>query len=807
MAWFKNFRRRPDSRRAPLALERLETRTLLDATATLASGLLSVVGGPGSNRILLMLDAAHNQLVLSDGGQGIIGRFDNAAVTQINIDVSAGTGTNVVRIGKDVLQSATISGAGGTGNDFFYAGGGTTLLKGGNGSNRLVAGPGPTTMGGGSGANQLFGGSANDTFVTGPGSNLFYGVKNSDSATPGPNVQIFNVLDDPAPALTLTAAQVGTLLQRAAGASSSTDGIIAVVDRAGNILGVRVESGVSPLITGSPEKLAFAIDGAVSLARTAAFFSNNQAPLTSRTIQFISQSTITQREVNSDPNAADPFVNGPGLVAPVGVGGHFPPGVMFTPQVDLFEIELTNRDYTLSPTNIRFDINPAFLAPGVGMETTTGTSNFNLPLSYGTLALGLTTQNRGIGTLPGGIPLFENGQLVGGIGVFFPGTTGFASEENSVLSSTFDPTKPDRSQEAEYIAFAAAGGTAGSQAAIAQISGQLPPLPGFQLPSGRIDLVGITLDIYGPGGRMGADNLLKYGAVNIHPGSPNDGMNQPLSSNPMDTLRDGVAPPEGFIVNPQNGLNPGTNLTAADVTQIINQGIAQSNQTRAQIRLPLGSTARFVFAISDLEGNIIGLYREPDATVFSIDVAVAKARNVAYYDNPALLQPQDQLPGFPPGIAFTNRTFRYLAEPRFPEGIDGAPPGPFSILNDGGVNPFNGLQVGPPLPASAFQSVLGYDAFHPETNFRATAAGIDPAKQNGIVFFPGSMPLYKIGPNGQPVLVGGLGVSGDGVDEDDVATFAAAQGFFPPTFLQVDQFFFNRVRLPFQKFDRNPEDL
>ena len=46
----------------------------------------------------------------------------------------------------------------------------------------------------------------------------------------------------------------------------------------------------------------------------------------------------------------------------------------------------------------------------------------------------------------------------------------------------------------------------------------------------------------------------------------------------------------------------------------------------------------------------------PDAPVFSIDVAVAKARNTAYYDNPAELQPIDQLPGVAPGVSFTMRT-------------------------------------------------------------------------------------------------------------------------------------------------------
>jgi hypothetical protein len=62
--------------------------------------------------------------------------------------------------------------------------------------------------------------------------------------------------------------------------------------------------------------LTFAIDGALAKARTGAFFGNNQAPLTSRTIEFISQTTITQQEVESDPNIPDinsPF-RGPGFV-------------------------------------------------------------------------------------------------------------------------------------------------------------------------------------------------------------------------------------------------------------------------------------------------------------------------------------------------------------------------------------------------------------------------------------------------------------------------------------------------------------
>jgi uncharacterized protein GlcG (DUF336 family) len=236
------------------------------------------------------------------------------------------------------------------------------------------------------------------------------------------------------------------------------------------------------------------------------------------------------------------------------------------------------------------------------------------------------------------------------------------------------------------------------------------------------------------------------------------------------------------------------------VTRIIEQGIAQANITRAAIRLPLGSRTRMVFAVTDEAGNVLGLYRMPDATVFSLDVAVAKARNVAYYNNAAELQPQDQLPGIPAGAAFTARTFRYLALPFFPEGQNGQPPAPFSILNDPGVNPQNALNVGPPLPASAYQTVLGYAAFHPSANFRDPN---DPANQNGVVFFPGSSGLYT---GDGTAIVGGLGVSGDGVDQDDVVTYAASMGYTPAEVLKADQFFFQSVRLPYQKFNRNPDD-
>ena len=616
----------------------------------------------------------------------------------------------------------------------------------------------------------------------------------------------------PDPQVVLSPQDVQTLLARAARATASDNGIVAVVDRNGVPLGIRVEGNVSPAITGNTEKLVFSIDGALAEARTGAFFANNQAPLTSRTIQNISQSTMTQREIQSDPNIPDPNSpdRGPGFVAPIGKKGHFPPRVMFTPQVDLFEIEHTNRDSIVSPgpdhirgtaddivLPSRFNADPAFIPPG---------KNLPPPESYGFIS-GLlpSAQSRGIGTLPGGIPIYKNGVLVGGIGVFFPGTTGFATEENSDLNDAgfYDPTKPDKSLEAEYVAFVAAGGSKMAGASFntpaknAQLG--LPSFPAgetFNLPFGRIDLVGITLDIFGAHGDEGPRNLVDHGRT-LGLGDPNSGVNVPVDRQGT-TLKTGTTVPDGFLVLPHDAADG--SITAADVTTMIQRGIAEANQVRAAIRLPLNSRAKMVFAVVDTSGNLLGLYRMPDATVFSLDVAVAKARNVAYYANPNQLQAIDQVPGLPKGVAMTNRTFRYLAEPRYPEGIDINPPGPFSILNETGVR-----TVGAPKPASSFQSVQGFDSFNPQSNFH------DPfnvANQNGVVFFPGSAPLYKdVNGSGSPQLVGGVGVSGDGVDQDDDVTFQTAVGFeVPSNVLRADEVYVRGARLPYQKFNRQPHE-
>jgi uncharacterized protein GlcG (DUF336 family) len=236
----------------------------------------------------------------------------------------------------------------------------------------------------------------------------------------------------------------------------------------------------------------------------------------------------------------------------------------------------------------------------------------------------------------------------------------------------------------------------------------------------------------------------------------------------------------------------------------VDRSIVQANLTRAAIRLPLSTTAKMVVAAADKAGNVLGLYRMIDATFFSIDVAVAKSRNTAYYNNPTELQPADQSPGIPPGVSFTNRTFRYLSLPYFPEGINVYPPGPFSILNSPNTL-FNGRNDGPPLPASAYNNVQAYAAFHPAANFQDPT---DIANQNGVIFFPGSQALYRNTPEPRTsTLIGGFGISGDGVDQDDVVTYTAGLGYQPLSSVvpRTDLFFVRGVRLPYMKFNRQPQ--
>src|SRR5260370_4646608 len=129
-----------------------------------------------------------------------------------------------------------------------------------------------------------------------------------------------------------------------------------------------------------------------------------------------------------------------------------------------------------------------------------------------------------------------------------------------------------------------------------------------------------------------------------------------------------------------------------------------------------------------------------DGTVLSMLVGASKARNMVYFNSGA--RTAGDLTEVQRGTAVTNRTISFGAQPLYPPGIDGSAAGPF----------FNLYQLDVANPCTQ-----GFQGPGPN--------------QSGIVFFPGSVPLYRNG-----MLVGGLGISGDGVDQDDYVAAGGAAG-------------------------------
>jgi uncharacterized protein GlcG (DUF336 family) len=209
-------------------------------------------------------------------------------------------------------------------------------------------------------------------------------------------------------------------------------------------------------------------------------------------------------------------------------------------------------------------------------------------------------------------------------------------------------------------------------------------------------------------------------------------------------------------------------------------------------------------AVVDTEGVVLGLFRQQDAPVFGFDVAVQKARTAAFFSG-ANAATRLRAAGFGAfvdraaadglkldgSIAFTDRANGFLHRPFFPDGINDTAAGPFSTPI-AEWSPFNdGLQL--EIIKTNLVSVLT-PPFTPL--FQCTTI---PGLPNGIQIFPGSVPLYKNG-----VLVGAIGVSGDGVDQDDLIGAAGANGYSPPVEIRSDQVFVRGVRLPFLKFPRSP---
>jgi uncharacterized protein GlcG (DUF336 family) len=206
-------------------------------------------------------------------------------------------------------------------------------------------------------------------------------------------------------------------------------------------------------------------------------------------------------------------------------------------------------------------------------------------------------------------------------------------------------------------------------------------------------------------------------------------------------------------------------------------------------------------AVVDTAGVVLGVFRQQDAPVFGFDVAVQKARTAAFFSSSNAASSlrtagfgsyvdraaADGL-RFDGAFAFSDRATGFLHRPFFPDGINDTAAGPFSTAL-ANWSQFNvGLQLD--LVRTNFLAALGGPV--------ASCTSI-PGLTNGIQIFPGSVPLFKNG-----VLVGAIGISGDGVDQDDLIAAAGANGFSPPAGIRSDQIFVRGVRLPFLKFPRSP---
>jgi uncharacterized protein GlcG (DUF336 family) len=239
-----------------------------------------------------------------------------------------------------------------------------------------------------------------------------------------------------------------------------------------------------------------------------------------------------------------------------------------------------------------------------------------------------------------------------------------------------------------------------------------------------------------------------------------------------------------------DGARVSSPLTQPEVKAVLEEAFKIMSRARAQIRKPLDSPAQVTISIVDTDGSILGVARSPDAPIFGTDVSVQKARTVNFFSNPnaasdLLGNPSTDVQSFvartrtffndPTALtgkfAFADRSVGNIARPNFPDGEVGRPNGPLS-------RPFNqwspfstGLQSALILNnlAEHLGFVLGATAT--DTRQRCTLNPDVPGKaqnrlQNGIQIFPGAVPIYR-----GNTLVGAIGISGDGIDQDDMISF------------------------------------
>ncbi|NQX94676.1 MAG: heme-binding protein [Erythrobacter sp.] len=536
----------------------------------------------------------------------------------------------------------------------------------------------------------------------------------------------------------LSTADVGQIVAQAAAQASASgaSATIAVVDRVGNVLAV------------------FRMPGAPLLARVSAAPNGDNID-------------IQNLDVPSEAAAIAKAITGAYLSS----GGN-----AFTTRT---ASQIVQEHFPPAPTTIGLESGPLF---GVQFSSLP-CSDLNARAEDG--MIGPQRSPLGLAADSGGFPLYKNGVVVGGVGVLADG------------AYTFDSNTLDIDNDVDEVI--ALAGTVGFEAPIS-IRAERIAADGTQLRFSDADFNQVG-DVAGASfaGTAGAllpvrgyfDGTVRAGtaygteASGIRPSTSAE-----FSIADAFVLTDGSGANRFPIRAGTDAADGGPAITAEEARVILEEAFTIMSRARAQIRRPLDSPAEVTISLVDTRGQILGIVRAPDAPIFGTDVSLQKARTATFFSAPfaadELLAAQGEVPeyvqrvrtflGDPTALtgtfAFADRSGGNLSRPYFPDGEVGRPHGPLSRPIEQ-FNPFStGLQsalvlgnLGQHLAFVTDETNTVQDTPRGCTTLPATPSGISRLG-NGIQIFPGSVPVYR-----GDTLVGGLGVSGDGIDQDDMISF------------------------------------
>jgi uncharacterized protein GlcG (DUF336 family) len=370
----------------------------------------------------------------------------------------------------------------------------------------------------------------------------------------------------------------------------------------------------------------------------------------------------------------------------------------------------------------------------------------------------------GLSADPGGLPLYKNGALAGGIGVVADGVYGIDldvfdvdqdTDELIAVAGSSGFSAPDDIRGERITANGHSFRFVDSESLASDPAN--PPAFGT-LPGALVAVAGYVPAAIGAG---------------VAFGTPASGY-RPAATPALAALGAFTLVDAGNVERfpPTAGAGVGA-LTANEVSNILREGLKIAQRARAQIRRPLGSSAEVSIVVIDLNGGILGLARTPDAPVFGTDVAVQKARGALLFSLPnaaTLIAGVPAVAGYAPAFAafvgpggaldgstaFSTRAIGLLHRPMYPDGIGSTPAGPLSQP----LASWSVFNVGFQLDLVQVQFLAGVGG--------STATGCSglSVATNGVQIFPGGLPVYRSG-----ALIGAVGVSGDGVDQDDMVAF------------------------------------